>query len=213
MYFAYNGAVFGGIVPVSSVLKALWMQRLWERDGRYSLTENFHDFLQMDAFDKEVPLALVPCGLLFLVWWCARRTRAREDWLLLHFLVGVFGLAAGHLAKFVEGVLFVYPGDDLLFSWYYVPAYLMEVVVVPASCYVAIWFIRRSIAPALHKSGIPSLGIVMIGAVFLFAKADFAAPFRLVDSQRQATFSQYSVLYMGTMTMNRLLPQDSVIGS
>ena len=214
MYFVYNAIVFGGILPVSAAVKALWMQHAWERDGGYSLTENFHDVLQMDAFDKEVPLALVPCGLLFLVWWCTRRTRAREDQLLLAFLVGVFGLAAGHLAKFAQSVLFVHPQFGGLHPWYFVPAYLMEVVVVPACCYVAIWFIRRSIAPKpLRKSRILSLGIVMIGAVFLFAKFDFAAPFRIVDFQRQALHNGYAHLYMDTMVMNRLLSQDSVIGS
>ena len=34
VYFAYNGVVFGGVVPVSGAVKVLWAQGLWREEGR-----------------------------------------------------------------------------------------------------------------------------------------------------------------------------------
>ena len=234
-YFAWNAVVFGGPVPVSAAAKRFLSQRYWERTGGYSLTENVDAFLRSGFFDDELLIALEVCVYAALVWWFSRRSRGRDDWLLLAFLVGVFGLAAGHLAKFAQGVLTVHPrwGE---YSWYFVPAYLMEALVVPARCCVAIWFVRRFVG-LRRGSRIPSLGIVGIGAVFLLSTADFTAPFRFVDSRRESTLlrsritnymgtmamnrpstagrpSRRSIVsYMGTMAMNRLLPEGSVVGS
>ena len=110
-YFAYNGIVFGGVVPVSGAVKRWWSQARWEDEGGYSLARNFQDIREIPAFsDGALLVALAVCAPLPLAWWLARRTRSRQDWLLLVFLCGGFGLAAGHLAKFADSVLFVYPG-------------------------------------------------------------------------------------------------------
>ena len=178
VYFAYNAVVFGGIVPVSAATKQWMSQHQWEREGGYSLTENIREFLRTDVFDDELLIAFEVCAYVVPVWWVARRSRSREAWLLLAFLVGMFGLAAGHLAKFVQSVFTVSP-EWGAHSWYFVPAYLLEAVIVPARCYVAIYIVRRFIGPGPHcVSRIPSLGIVMTGAVFLVATVDFTAPFR-----------------------------------
>ena len=213
VYFTWNAVVFGGIVPVSAAVKRFASQDLWEREG-YSLTENVHAFLQVRAFNDGLPVALEVCVYTAAVWWFSRRSRGREDWLLLAFLVSVFGLAAGHLAKFAQSVLTVHPlhGD---YGWYFVPAYLMEALVVPVRCYVAIWFVRRFLGPKLHRaSRIPSLGITAIAAILLFASADFIAPFRSVDQAKRSTLREWEVTsYMGALLMNRVLPEDSVVGS
>ena len=213
-YFAWNAVVFGGMVPVSGAVKQWWSQRRWEQEGGYSLTENVDAFLRTRFFDDELLIALESCVYVMVVWWFSRRSRGRDDWLLLAFLVGVFGLAAGHLAKFAQSVLTVYPGWGT-YGWYFVPAYLMGVLAVPARCCVAIWFVRRFVGPDPRRGfRIPSLGIVAIGAVHLFATADFAAPFRFVDSKRESTIREWEISsYMGTMVMNRLLPEGSVVGS
>ncbi len=138
--------------------------------------------------------------------------------LLLAFLIGVFGLAAGHMAKFVQSVLTTSPHLGIS-GWYFVPAYLMEAIIVPARCYVAIWLVRRFIGRGRsettpQRSSISSLAIIMIGAAFLFAKADFAGPFRFVDWFRGETSYEWEVSsFQGTMVMNRVLPEDSIIGS
>ena len=211
-YFAYNGIVFGGIVPVSAAIKAFWSQSRWESEGGYSLAGNIHAFLQTGFFDYELLVAIEVCIYMVLVWWFSRRPRGREDWMLA-FLVGVFGLAAGHLAKFAQSVLTVHPHCGSSVEWYFVPMYLMMELAVPVRCYVAVWFVRHFIGPGPHAS-IPSLAIFIIGAVFLFVKADFTAPFRGVDFFYEATYRERRVsAYMGTMVMNHVLPEDSVVGS
>ena len=213
-YFAYNGLAFGGIMPVSGAVKQFWSSSLWEQEGGYSLTQSLQETLQTGFFDLELLVALEVCAYLLLVWWFARGSRSRQDWLLLAFLVGVFGLASGHLAKFAQIVLAIHPywGSH---TWYFVPAYLLMMLIVPVRCYVAIHFIRRFIRPRSHRvANALNLSIIIVGAVFLFAKAEFPRPFRSVDWQSETTSRNWTVTYhMNTLVMNRLLPEDSVIGS
>ena len=214
VYFAYNWLVFGGIVPVSGVSKQFWSQDLWESEGGYSLTRNIQDFLRIPAFDDELGVVLEVFAYLLLVWWFARHSRSRQDWLLLAFLAGVFGLAAGHLAKFAQSVLTVHPYWGS-YPWYFVPAHLMMAVIIPVRCYVAIYFIRRFVGPRSRCTvNILGMGIVVIGVVFLLAKADFTLPFRLVDWWSKSTSREWEVTsFLGTMVMDRLIPEDSVVGS
>ena len=214
-YFAWNGVVFGGFVPATDAVRQRWSQDLWERTGGYSLTENFHAHLRF--FDDELLVALEVCVYVVVVWWFSRRSRGRDDWLLLAFLVGVFGLAAGHLAKFAHGVLTVHPRWGT-YEWYFVPAYLTGALAFPARCCVAVWFVRRFVEPELRRGfrRIPSLWIVVIGAAHLLGTTDFNAPFQFhfFDRQREATTWSWSdSSYMGTMVMNRLLPEGSVVGT
>ena len=216
-YFAYNKLVFGGIVPVSGATKRAWSQELFESEGGYRLFQNFQAIRQIDVFQNEVLLtALAICVgfLLALVWWLGRRSRGREDWLLLAFLVGVFSLAVGHIAKFAQTVLQVHPYNGS-YGWYFVPAYLLLALAIPVGCYVAIHFLRRFIGPrsALAVNGV-SVVIVVVGAVWLFTGADFAGPFRYVDGNSRSTYREWEVTsYMGMSVVNAALPADSVIGS
>ena len=217
VYFGYNGIVFGGIVPVSAALKRLWSQVAWEREGGYDLTRQALDYLQKRPFDNEIWVVLEVFVYVLLVWWFAHRSRSRADWLLLAFLAGVFGLAFGHLSKFVQSVLTIHP-DFGNYLWYFAPAYLMDTVMIPARCYVAIWLIRRFIRPRLQRaSGILSLGIVISGAASLHVTTDFTAPFRFVDRKSVIHVAEtpgWNVAnLMGTMVMNRVLPEGSVVGS
>ena len=225
VYFAYNRLVFGGIVPVSGATKAARSQLLWEKEGGYSLAQNFQDTLQISVFDHELLVALEVCAYLLLVSWFARRSRSRQDWLLLAFLVGVFSLAAGHLAKFAQTVLTIHPSLGP-WPWYFVPAYLMTVLIVPVRCYVAIYFIRRFIgSKSQHATNILSLGIVLTGAAFLFIKADFTEPFQRFEAISVSTrtddkwieavsYNEWTeAVYGGTQLMNRVLPEDSVVGA
>ena len=214
VYFAYNGFVFGGIVPVSGATKQMSSQRLWEHEGGYSLTQKLLDTLQYDVFDIELRVALEICAYLLLVWWFACRSRSRKDWLLLAFLTGVSGLAVGHLAKFGQTILTVhsYFGN---YGWYFVPAYLMMALIIPVRCYVAIHFVHRFIGPKSHRTAqFLSLGIVVIGAVFLVAKADFTSPIEFVDRSSASTAYEWEITsHMGVQIMDRLLPEESVVGS
>ena len=213
LYFVYNGIAFGGIVPVSGAVKELLSQAAWG-DGGYSLAGNFHAFAQTEAFDDELLMALEICAYTLLVWWLSRSFRTREGRLLLAFMIGAFGLAAGHLAKFVQNVLVMHPfyGSS---DWYFVPAYLMKALVVPVRCFVGIYVFRCALA-AETRSAIDILclaGGVAVG-VALLAKADFGAPFRFVD-QRSAENDMGLNLhsYMGVLALNRLLPKNASVGS
>ena len=215
VYFAYNELVFGGIVPVSGATKAVWSQVLWEQDGGYSLAQNFREVLQIPVFDYELLVALEICAYVLLVWWLACRSRSRQDWLLLAFLVGVAGLAVGHLAKFAQTILTVHPywGSD---GWYFVPAYLLKTLIIPVRCYVAIHFIRRFLDPkSPQAANLLSMGIIVVGAAFLFTRADFTGPFQFVDRLGESTHhvSRKDTSYMGVQVMDRVLPKDSVVGS
>ena len=213
-YFAYNRLVFGGAVPVSGAIRQVWSQVRWERDGGYSLAENFQAVLQIHAFDTELAAALGLCVCVLLVLWSTRRVRGRDDRLLLIFLAGAFGLAAGHLAKFAQTVLMVHPiwGG---YPRYFVPAYLMEALIVPVACYVALHLVRRFVEPRLGRAAaVPRVSIVTAGAVALLIQADFAGPFRTVDRNSESSLREWEITsYLGTRVMNRLLPEGSVIGS
>ena len=214
VYFAYNGIVFGAVAPVSGATKQMLSQRLWEQEGGYSLIQNFRDILQIPAFDYELLVALEVCAYFILVWWFSRRSRSRTDRLLLAFLACVFGLAVGHLAKFAQTVLTMHPHWGS-YAWYFVSAYLLMTLIIPVRCHVAIHFIRRCIGPGSPRAAnILSVGIVVVGAAFLFAKADFTGPFRYVDREIESTRQEWmDTSYMGVQVMNRVLPEDSVIGS
>ena len=215
VYFAYNGVVFGGVVPVSGAVKALLSQREWEREGGYGLAESFKAFARSEAFDGELLTALEVCVYALLAWWLARGSRSREDALLLAFAAGVVGLAAGHLAKFAQSVLFVHP-DFGKFTWYFVPAYLMEALVVPLRCCVGIYLVRRFVAPKLPRTAdVLRLAAIVAAVAVLVAKVDFAAPFRSVDAARDdVKMKDWNVRgYMGTAVMDRLLPEGTLVGA
>ena len=214
VYFAYNGIVFGGVTPVSGATKLMWSQRLWEQEGGYRFVQNFRDVLRIPAFGYELLVALEICAYVVLVWWFTRRSRGRTDRLLLAFLVCVFGLAVGHLAKFAQTVLTVHPywGSDV---WYFVPAYLLKTLIVPVRCYVAIHFIRRFLdLKSPQAANLLSTGIVVVGTAFLFTKADFTRPFQFVDRSGESTHRAWGDnSHMGVQVMNRVLPEDSVVGA
>ena len=219
VYFAYNGIVFGGIVPVSGAVKQVWSQRRWEAEGGYSLTKNFQEILQLRVFDHELLVALEVCILFLLVWRFSRRSRSREDWLLLAFLAGVLALSVGHLAKFAQTVLTMHP-RWASYSWYFVPAYLMNALIVPVNCYAAIYFIRRFIAPRSRRAAdILGRGIVVVAAVFLLATANFASPFQRVETRsiETKTGDGWGEVFLGflggTYVMDRVLPEGSIVGS
>lgn len=215
LYFIYNGLAFGGIVPVSGVTKQAWSEFLWEYESEgYSIVGNFRAVLQSEFFDFELLVALEVCAYLLLVWWCARRSGDWNDRLLLVFLAGVFGLAVEHLAKFAQIVATMHPVFGI-YSWYFVPAYLMMALAIPVRCYVGIYCIRKFIGPRYPRAArLLSVGICVAGAVVLLTKADFSAPFADVD-RRSASYDWDVEVgsYLGVQVINRLLPDNSIVGS
>ena len=215
VYFAYNGIVFGGIIPVSAATKRAWSLIRWERAGGSNLLEGFWGTIRRPVFDYEILVALEVCVYLLLVWWFARRSRSRRDWLMLVFLAGVFSLAAGHLAKFAQTVMLDSPNDPY-YPWYFVPAYLMMALITPIRCYVVIHFVRYFGGHISRlESIILSTCIVVAGALFLLWNTDFARPFKFVDQASKSTHhNNWEIAqYAGVKIMNDTLPDGSVIGS
>ena len=224
VYFVYNGVVFGGVLPVSAVVKQMWSQRHWNREGGYSLLGNFRDLVagetkdpRWNVWDDELLIALEVGVYALLVWWLSRRPGSVESSspLTLAFMLGVFALGVGHLAKFAQSVLTMHPYWAYL-NWYFVPAFLMEALVVPVRCYVAICAVRRFVRQGAFQA-VLRLSIVACGLIALVAKTDFGAPFRFVDASghRQETTVESLRIpnYLGTLAMNHLLPENSVVGS
>ena len=215
--FAWNRLVFGGILPVSGAARQVFSQEIWYWEGGYDLARNFRDVLQIPAFDGGLLVALEICAYFLLVGWFRSGpvvTSRVEDRLLLTFLAGAFGLAAGHAAKFAQTVLTVDPvhGSG---SHYFVPAHLLTVLLVPIRCYVAVHVVRRLVEPALGRAvHVLQPGIVAAGVIVLLTQADFAYPFRYVDRASEASWSDWEISsYAGVQVMNRVLPEDSVVGS
>ena len=212
VYFAYNRLAFGGFVPVSAATWRAWSQYLWARDGGYILIESLRGTLRYDVFDYELLFALEICVYLLVAWRLALRSNDRLDWLMVAFMVGAFGLAAGHIAKFAQVVLISHPehGDKI---WHFVPAYLMTALIIPIRLYVAIHLIRRFIAPRRRiAANALSAGVVVIGAALLLGTADFARPFKWVELRSRIIDVGHNS-YLGAQVMNRALPEGSVIGS
>ena len=214
VYFAYNGLVFGGIVLVSGAVKHALSQHGWEQGSGYCLTQNFLNLLRSGFFDHEIWVAIEVCVYVLLSWWFAPRSRSRQDRLLLTFLVCMFSLVDGHLAKFVQILLTMHPSLGA-YDWYFVPAFLMTALIVPGRCYVAMYFIRRFIEPRSSPAArLFNLGSVLARAVFLLMETDFTKPFRYVSLTSERIDKEWEITpYMGVQIMNRVLPEGSVIGA
>ena len=214
-YFAYNGVVFGGIVPVSGAFKLMWSQSRWAK-SEYGFLQNFQDMMyRLAVGPSEFLVSIEVCVYILVVWWFGRRSRRREDDLLLGFLVGVFSLGVGHLAQFMYAVFLLHPDDHFYSQWYYVPAYLLMALIVPVRCYVIVYFIRRLIFPKLHSvASVASVGVLVIGMIVTFGKVNFTAPFLFVDRLNKPLLINGHVSgYAGARVMNRILPEGSIIGS
>ena len=222
VYLVYNGVVFGGILPVSAVAKQIWSQRHWNREGGYSLLGNFRDLVAgggkeptWNVWDDELLIAFEVGAYALLVWWLSRSSGRGDPKLKLAFMLGVFALAVGHLAKFAQSVLTM-DANWAFNNWYFVPAHLMEALVVPVRCYVAICVVQRFVRRGAFLA-VLRLSIIVCGLIALVVKTDLGAPFRFVDAsghrQETTVHSLRIPPYLGTLAMNHLLPENSVVGS
>ena len=215
VYFAYNGLVFGGIVPVSGVIKAAWSRFFWAQEGGYSFAENLAAALQVPVFDGELLAALGICGGL-LLWRLAGRPGHQQDRRLSAFFIGAFGLAAGHLAMFGYSVLAVHPVYQWRFQWHFAPAYLLMALLIPLLGYAAIGLIRRFIEPRWPRAALPmQAAAVLAAAALLLGQTDFAYPQRFVNPSPPDAEITWNRLnrYADSLMVNQGLPEGSVIGS
>ena len=226
-YFTYNRIVFGGIVPVSGRVKQLWSQEAWKEGEGWSFAESFRQLLSIEPFNDELLAALEVSFYLAVAWWLASRSRNRENWLFLIFLIGGFSLAAGHVAKFALTVVTMHP-NHASFGWHYVPAYLLMALMIPIRCCVAIHLARLLLpSRSLVAVRIIRLAIILLGmSVLLLGFTNTVQRSRrpadsthAVESGPQRLRSRYhrpptiSYELMIAKTLNLVLPEGSVIGS
>ena len=121
-YLAYNQLVFGGAVPVSGAVKHAWSQELWDALGGFDLARNFLLVSRERWIDNLAALAV--CVAAVPVWRRLQRSDSAGDRFFVVIYAGVFGLAAGHLAKLAQTVLFMHPKFGI-YTTYFVPGDLM----------------------------------------------------------------------------------------
>ena len=209
-YMAYNQLVFGGPVPVSGATKRAWSQYLWQETGGFDLLQNLREMMALPVFDDEL---LVAAGIIVgaaLLWWWLRR----EDRLLLLFVAGVASLAAGHLAKFAQMTLSVHPDDELPL-WHFAPAYLMMALAAPLAGWVALVVMRHVLTPRSLRAGKwLGAGVLVLGIALAGRNAGFPVPFRMININVDDLSNVWRISnYMGILTMNRVLPEGSIVGS
>ena len=213
IYFAYNRLLFGGYVPVSGAVKAAWSQEWFERAGGFDFAANLWAHLQYGPISDGLLLAAEISAYALIVRWASRRASSPPHPLLPIFLVGAFALALGHAAKFAQHALTIHPNYNE--DWYFVPAYLMMALIIPLRCFVAVYLIKTLVGPRWPNIGrLLTAGTVGVAVIALAATVDFTAPFRHVDRIQQHSFREWEITsYLGTQAMNRLLPDDAVVGS
>ena len=221
-YFAYNGLVFGGLVPVSGAVKQMWSRYVWDLQGGYSLVRSIQETARLEAFDGELLMAIEICAYLALMVWMGRHRRSREDWFAATFLLGAFGLAMCHLATFGHAVLNLHPVHTE-WPWYFVPARLMAALMIPLRCYVVVWLVRRTLgpqSPRLARNLV--LGVIVLGLSIQFgvsgganliASASPDTPLESVEGIAKRGLRGYlQHSYVGVQVMNRVLHETSVVG-
>ena len=213
LYFAYNRLVFGGYVPVSGVVKQTWSQGLFERDGGFELAANLAAHWQDPVFGEGLPIAVEVCVYAGIVWWASRRASHSSHPLLSLFLVGAAALALGHTAKFAQHALTMHPVYNA--DWYFVPAYLLMALIIPLRCFTAVYLIKVWVSPRWPGIGRALTGAAVATAVIAAAAtAGFAQPFKAIDNMpSNAGLYWERSGYLGAQVMNRILPDDAVVGS
>ena len=216
-YFAWNGLAFGGLTPVSGAVKMHSSRARWEKAAGYDFSENMRGVMNAvsNYVGPEELLAALEIGFyVLLVWKFNSRSRIRDGRLTLAFLICVFGMGLGHAAKMTQSILTMDQISASYSGWYYIPAYLMMALVTPVRCYVAIHIIRglcadRSLAWRTSKPL-----ILAVGAIVLSANTNFIERWRFVDARSESLDMNWSLSsYAGALMINRLLPENSVIGA
>lgn len=219
--FVYNRVFFGGFVPVSGMVKSKFFSTTaWDAEGGYNMFNNFQETLEIPIIRDGLGYSLLIGGIILSMWLLAtlagrKRAISTRPPMPRSFMVGAFGLAVGHLAKVVQSILTMHPSDSK-YLWYYVPAYLMETLIVPIICFAAMYVIRLFfILQSFRTASLLNMGVATVGATLLVLKTDYLRPFDYVDWRVQSTEvgNTHMGSYPAVQVMNRILPKGSVIGS
>lgn len=215
VYFGWNWLVFGTAVPVSGLVKQHWSRLWWAQEGGFDAVRSVGMTSLISQFHGELLVAWSIVIGFALMWHWSRKSSSHASRLLLIFTAGLFGLAVGHLAKFAQTVLTIHP-SWASYDWYFVPAYLMMAMLVPTSVFVGAHIVRHFLVRRSQQiASLSTIAITLLFATILFARVETVGPFRYVAELRDTDAHDSWVLasYAGVRTVNRVLPDQSVIGS
>ena len=224
-YFTWNGLVFGGITPVSGANKLYWSRLEWERDGGYDFVENLNGVIERIGWhvwhiggEAGLFVVLEISIYIIVVWSLSYRSHKREDQLFLVFMICVFSLGLEHLSRIIFSALNLHPDVVSYTAWYYVSLYLLGAMIISIRCFMVIYIIRRF--NVFQSFGINNREAIFISAalVLILFTNNFAEHWRFIDQKRKLlTIDQphegIISSYAGTLMLNRILPDNSIVGS
>ena len=211
-YVLYNGAVFGGVLPVSAAAKLA--DGLGPGSGAGAGWEEIGGWLA--AAEPHVAVVAELCGYMLVVWGIARfRGWGNEAICLFAILLTVLAFSVENLAaRTLVGSLYETSTQQYTY-WYWVPGYLVAGLLVPIRCCVAIFLLRR-LVPARWRNW-RRTAVVAVGAAGVAAAYD---PYQLTDPFRRVTEQRHSSRVAGTWPLaweaaafEPMLPEGAVLGA
>ena len=150
-----------------------------------------------------------------LVWSLSYRPHRREDRLFLVFMICVFGLGLEHLSRIIFSALYLHPDTLSSTAWYYVSLYLMEALIIPIRCYMIIYIIRRLDILQSFSMHIRETVVVFVGLILIFYYGELSKHWIFIDQKRDIlAIDNWTIsAYGGTLMLNRILPENSIVGS
>ena len=223
IYFIYNGFVFTGIVPVSGATKVAASNSMFDQGNGYDFVENMRTVITLVGQHIRLEIAglllvLEVCFYVLLVYGLGRRFPKHKDHLLLVFLICVLSLGLEHLSKIIFAILNLHPQFVTYSSWYYVPAFLMNALIVPIRCYMVIYIIKCLSIFQPFGMMVSKNCIIIFGLIWILVTNNFVGHWIYIDQKRDSLkidgqWDYNMSSYIGALILNRILPQDSVIGS
>ena len=212
-YFLYNGVVFGGIVPVSAASKLAWSES-WRVGDAVDWPAVAIRFVEAAGRDALAVAEL--CGYALAVWGVARlRGWHNETIGFLALLVTVLALGVENLALKAQIAFFYDSRLETYTYWYYVPGYLVAILMVPVRCYMAVWILRRFVPD--HWASFRRLAVFAVcaaGMALAFDAYGLTEPFRFVAEKRHSSHAEGMwALSREAAAFERMLPRDAVLGS
>ena len=210
-YFLYNGVVFGGVVPVSSVMKLELGRQFWQQADRGTIGSNL-----LAGGEPHLPvvaeLLLYLLAVLGVLRW---RGWNREAGGLLAVLATALALAVENLAAKAQVAALYRPDFGRYTEWYWVPGYVVDALVVPIRCWVAV-FLLRVFVP-VRWVGWQRLAVVVVCACGVAVAWDpyrFTEPFRQVAEQRHSSqVASTDPLAREHAAFEPMLADDAILGS
>ena len=212
-YFLYNGAVFGGIVPVSAASKLAW-SAAWSVGDAVDWPAVWRRFA--DAAGTDALAVAELCAYMLAAWGVGRFRGWHDETVgLSAVLAAVLALGVENLALKAQIALLYDARLETYTYWYYVPGYLVAALMMPVRCYMAVFLLRRFV-PRQWAFGrrLAVVAVCAVGVVLAFDPYGFTEPFRFVAEKRRSSIVEDGwALAQEAAAFEQMLPHDAVLGS